>query len=111
MPQMDQPAPTRRRRFRFSLRMLLALVLMFPACQRVEVVAPSGKENPRPMPAPLIVVYRNEFNGPIGGTFPEWTSSPITFHKIVTGEEGSLAAGSVATVESPNHRERFLGEF
>jgi hypothetical protein len=58
-----------------------------------------------------VVVYRNEFNGTIGETFPEWTSSPITFHKTVTGEKGSLPAGVVTTVESPNRRARFLGEF
>jgi hypothetical protein len=64
-----------------------------------------------PAAGPLIVVYRNDFNGPVGTTFPEWTSSPISFHKTVTGEEGTLKAPAVATVESPNRRERFLGEF
>jgi hypothetical protein len=58
-----------------------------------------------------VVVYANDFNGPVGSTFPEWTSSPVTFVKTVTGETGSLPAGRVATVESPNHLQRFLGEF
>ena len=43
------------------------------------------------------VVYANDFDGPVGSTFPEWTSSPITFLKTVSGEEGSLPAGPVAT--------------
>ena len=88
-----------------------ALLLAVPACQRAQVSAPGPKENVRPTPSPLVVVYRNDFNGPVGETFPEWTSSPITFHKTVTGGTGSLPAGAVATVESPNGRARFLGEF
>jgi hypothetical protein len=58
-----------------------------------------------------VVVYSNDFNGPIGSTFPEWTSSPITFDKTVTGQTGPLPAPVVATVESPNRSQRFLGEF
>jgi hypothetical protein len=86
-----------------------AHLLVVPACKRAEVATPNAEENA--MPSPLVVVYRNDFNGPVGGTFPEWGSLPITFHKTVTGEEGALPAGMVATVESPNGRERFLGEF
>jgi hypothetical protein len=88
-----------------------ATLLVLPACQRSVAPASGGEENGRPMRSPLVVVYRNDFNGPVGGTFPEWTSSPITFHKSVTGETGVLPAGVVAVVESPNRRERFLGEF
>jgi hypothetical protein len=58
-----------------------------------------------------VVVYSNDFNGPVGSTFPEWTSSPITYFKTVTGVRGSLPEPVVATVESPNHKQRFLGEF
>jgi hypothetical protein len=58
-----------------------------------------------------VVVYSNDFNGPVGSTFPEWTSSPIAYTKTVTGQSGSLSAPVVATVESPNHKHRFLGEF
>jgi hypothetical protein len=68
-------------------------------------------KNPPATPSPLVIVYQNDFNGQVGTTFPEWTSSPITFHKTVTGEKGSLPAGAVATVESPNRSQRFLGEF
>jgi hypothetical protein len=82
-----------------------------PACKRGEVTAPNVEENPRPTPSTLVVVYRNDFNGPIGETFPEWTSSPVTFTKTMTGEKGSLPVGPIVTVESPNRRERFLGEF
>jgi hypothetical protein len=88
-----------------------ASMLGLPACKRGEVAAPNGDENPRPTPSALVVIYRNDFNGPIGETFPEWTSSPVTFTKTVTGEMGSLPAGPVAVGESPNRRQRFLGEF
>jgi hypothetical protein len=88
-----------------------APLLLVPACQRAEGPAVStGGETP-PAPAPLVVVYQNDFNGPVGSTFPEWTSSPVTYHKTITGEKGALPPGAVATVESPNRRERFLGEF
>jgi hypothetical protein len=103
----DMPAKSGWRTVLVSLA-CSALPLAVPACQREEV---GTEEKARPVPSPLVVVYRNDFNGPVGGTFPEWTSSPITFHKTVTGVKGSLPAGVVATVESPNRRERFLGEF
>jgi hypothetical protein len=80
-----------------------AALLVIPACQR--------DQGTKSAPAELRVVYANDFDGPVGSTFPEWTSSPITFVKTVTGEKGSLPAGLVATVESPNRRQRFLGEF
>jgi hypothetical protein len=88
-------------------------LFLIPACKRDEA-APRQEAPTRPSPpAPpaLVVVYRNDFNGPPGTKFPEWTSSPITFHKTVSGQKGTLPAEAVATVESPNHRERFLGEF
>jgi hypothetical protein len=80
-----------------------ALLLGISACRRTQEALPA--------PAELVVVYANDFNGPPGSTFPEWTSSAITFVKTVTGQTGSLPAGEVATVESPNGRQRFLGEF
>jgi hypothetical protein len=58
-----------------------------------------------------VVVYSNDFNGPIGSTFAELTSSPITYVKTVSGQTGSLPAPVVATVESPKRSQRFLGEF
>ena len=85
-------------------------VLLSLGCKRQETQATRAEEAPPSTPA-LVVIYSNDFNKPVGTTFPEWTSSPITFHKTVTGEMGTLPAEAVATVESPNHRERFLGEF
>jgi hypothetical protein len=79
------------------------LVLALTGCGRRPVETPT--------PGPPVVVYANDFNGPVGSTFPEWTSSPVTFAKTVTGATGSMPAGSVAMVESPNRRQRFLGEF
>jgi hypothetical protein len=88
-----------------------APALVVPACNRAEPTPPGDGQDPRPAPPALAVVYRNDFNGPVGATFPEWASSPVKFTKTVTGVKGSLPAGPVVTVESPNRRERFLGEF
>ncbi len=57
-------------------------------------------------------VYSNSFNGPIGTTYPEWTSSSISYTSAVpAARNGRLPAPAVATTESPNHASRFLGEF
>jgi hypothetical protein len=57
-------------------------------------------------------VYFNDFNGPVGTTYPEWTSAGYTNS---SNRVGTVAAGSgpqpVATVASPNGSQRFLGEF
>jgi hypothetical protein len=57
-------------------------------------------------------VYFNDFNGAPGTTYPEWTSSGYT---NTANRAGTIAAGSgpqaVASVESPNGKQRFLGEF
>ena len=57
-------------------------------------------------------VYSNGFNRPVGRTYPEWTSSPINYTSATQPpRHGTLPAPEVATVESPNHARRFLGEF
>src|SRR5215470_94662 len=57
-------------------------------------------------------VYFNDFNGPWGTTYPEWTCSGYTHS---ANRAGTVAAGTgsqtVSTVESPNGKQRFLGEF
>jgi len=57
-------------------------------------------------------VYFNDFNAALGTKYPEWTS---TEYSNSANRAGTVAAGSgpqaVATVESPNGKERFLGEF
>lgn len=57
-------------------------------------------------------VYFNDFNGVPGTTYPEWTSTGYTNS---ANQAGTVAAGSgpqaVASVESPNGKQRFLGEF
>jgi hypothetical protein len=57
-------------------------------------------------------VYFNDFNGPLGTTYPEWTSAG---YSNTENQAGTIAAGSgsqaVATVASPNGKQRFLGEF
>jgi len=63
-------------------------------------------------PAFCADVYFNDFNVAPGTTYPEWTSSG---YSNTANRAGTVAAGSgpqiVATVTSPNGRERFLGEF
>jgi hypothetical protein len=58
-----------------------------------------------------VIIYSNDFNGPVGSMFPEWNSSAITYTKTLTGERGFLPEPVVATTESPNRKQRFLGEF
>jgi hypothetical protein len=63
-------------------------------------------------PALCAEVYFNDFNLAPGTTYPEWTSSG---YSNSPNRAGTVAAGSgpqnVATVVSPNGRQRFLGEF
>jgi hypothetical protein len=63
-------------------------------------------------PAFCADVYFNDFNAAPGTTYPEWTSTGYTNS---ANRAGTVAAGSgrqtVATVTSPNGRQRFLGEF
>jgi len=63
-------------------------------------------------PAFCADVYFNDFNAPPGTTYPEWTSTGYTNS---ANRVGTVAAGSgpqtVATVVSPNGKQRFLGEF
>lgn len=58
------------------------------------------------------VVYFNDFNGPVGTTYPEWTSSGYT---TSANAAGTVPRGSgpqpITNVDSPNRRQRFLGEF
>ena len=57
-------------------------------------------------------VYFNDFNAAVGTAYPEWTSSGYTSS---ANQAGTIAARSgsqtVAMVQSPNGKQRFLGEF
>ena len=63
-------------------------------------------------PAFCADVYVNDFNAAVGTTYPECASSGYTNS---ANRAGTVAAGSgpqlVATVASPNGKQRFLGEF
>ena len=57
-------------------------------------------------------VYSNSFNGPVGTSYPEWSSSSIGYTS--TGDSpgaGTLPAPLVTNTISPNNAQRFLGEF
>jgi hypothetical protein len=57
-------------------------------------------------------VYFNDFNGRLGTSYPEWTSSGYTY---TANSAGTVAGGSgpqaVTNVDSANRKQRFLGEF
>jgi hypothetical protein len=58
------------------------------------------------------VIYFNDFNGPPGSSYPEWTSSPITYASTANPPgAGTLPPAVVTNVQSPNGTQRFLGEF
>jgi uncharacterized protein (TIGR03437 family) len=57
-------------------------------------------------------VYFNDFNGPRGTTYSEWTSSGYTYTANTAGTvPGGSGPETVANVDSPNGKQRFLGEF
>src|SRR5262249_40543801 len=63
-------------------------------------------------PVPAALVYFNGFNEPVGTSYPEWSSSVITYAS--PGQppgSGMLPAPAVTNTASPNHAQRFLGEF
>ncbi len=57
-------------------------------------------------------VYFNDFNGPTGSSYPEWTSSG---YSNTANTAGTIPAGSGAQLptnaDSVNSKQRFLGEF
>jgi hypothetical protein len=58
------------------------------------------------------LVYSNDFSGPSGTTYPEWSSSIISFtNKRNPPGSGTLPAPIVVSTNSPNRAERFLGLF
>src|SRR6266850_1538880 len=58
------------------------------------------------------LVYSNDFNGATGTSYPEWTSSVITFsNKLTPPGSGTLPAPIVTNTSSPNSAQRFLGLF
>jgi uncharacterized protein (TIGR03437 family) len=57
-------------------------------------------------------VYFNDFNGPRGAIYPEWTSSGYTNTANAAGTVPSGSGPQVVTnVDSANGKQRFLGEF
>jgi hypothetical protein len=72
---------------------------------------------PPPMPPPPspssgeTVVYANDFNGPVGTTYPEWS---VATYSWTGNRAGTIASGSgtetIANIDSRNSSQRFLGE-
>jgi hypothetical protein len=79
------------------------------ACSLLAVASSAPTDQAR---AEIKVVYSNRFDGKVGSSFPEWTSSRITYaSRFQPPGSGSLEAPTVRTAESPRGRRRFLGEF
>jgi hypothetical protein len=84
-----------------SVALALALLASFTVLQSVT-----------PSESVAVEVYSNRFDAPLGSEFPEWTSSPIRFRSAADPPgTGELPPPDVTNVESPNHAQRFLGEF
>ena len=69
-------------------------------------------------PEPLVYsalaaqVYSNNFDAPSGTTYPEWSSSVITYASPGKPPgSGTLPAPVITNTVSPNKAQRFLGEF
>jgi hypothetical protein len=59
-----------------------------------------------------VEVYSNRFEAPLGTEFPEWTSSTIRYQSAADPPgAGELPPQIVTNCQSPNHAQRFLGEF
>jgi formylglycine-generating enzyme required for sulfatase activity len=59
-----------------------------------------------------VLVYSNNFDGPVGSAYPEWSSSAIIYsNNAGPGGSGSLPAPAVTNISSPNNTQRFLGLF
>ncbi len=57
-------------------------------------------------------VYSNSFNGPVGTSYPEWSSSVISYISTASPPgSGTLAAPIITNTVSPNNAQRFLGLF
>src|SRR5262249_6972249 len=58
-----------------------------------------------------VVIYANDFNGPAGTTYPEWSAATYSW---TSNRAGTIAAGAatetVTNIDSTNGTERFLGE-
>lgn len=58
-----------------------------------------------------VVIYSNDFNGPIGTKYPEWSAARYSWTANVAG---TIAAGArteaVSNIDSANGSQRFLGE-
>jgi len=62
--------------------------------------------------AQAALVYSNDFNGPPGTSYPEWSSSPIAYTNSGSPRSsGTLPAPVVTSTLSPNQAQRFLGLF
>ena len=91
------------------MRIKSALIAVAVGCGASYSATPAM---PAPPPSPgETVVYANDFNGPVGTTYPEWS---VATYSWTANQAGTIAAGSgtetISNVDSYNSSQRFLGE-
>jgi hypothetical protein len=99
------PAPVAPRSVTLASRICAAVL----SGSALLISSSSPADEPKPATK---VVYANHFDGKVGSSFPEWTSSRIAYSSRFTPPgTGSIEAPADRTAESPRGRRRFLGEF
>jgi hypothetical protein len=78
---------------------------------RYDFQVPAGVSSQLGSPPLETVVYTNDFNGPAGTTYPEWSAAAYSW----TGNQaGTIAPGSgteiITNIDSYNSAQRFFGE-
>jgi hypothetical protein len=81
------------------------------ACAGVRFGGWAPVATPSPPSPPDVIVYTNDFNGPAGTTYPEWSPARYSW----TGNRaGTIAPGAgaetITNIDSANGTQRFLGE-
>jgi hypothetical protein len=72
----------------------------------------AGSDFGRKIESDETVVYANDFDAPLGASFPQWSSSRIAFsNRFGLPVSGTNDPRVVTNAESPNKKRRFLGEF
>src|SRR5215471_4009720 len=93
------------------MRIKSGLALLIAVIARGGVRCGSSPTAASPPTTGDIVVYRNDFNGPVGAIYPEWS---IASYSWTGNHAGTIAPGAsterITNIDSANGSQRFLGE-